>query len=908
MKTTGEVRVRSAGIKNVLFVAAIGLSGYFTEHLCRAQAPEASASQDTPPSARAYAPGEETKRLPKHFADGSDLPNGWRITPAGKPIGTLGDMVTNLTASPDGKVVVAVNSGFLPHALTVFDTKTRKQTQHIDLKATFLGMAWSADGHTLFVSGGNSSGHNIKSDPIALPGHKSTPGIYMFGYANGSLSATPTDVLFETIDPKLVWWSGVAYLPAKHLVYAANRGTTAEPTNVVAFDVKTHDIVARIPVETNPYQTVLTPDGGHLFVSNWSSESVSVIDTNVNKVIRTLHVGSNPNDMKMSADGRLFVACSNDNTVYVIDTHTLQVIERISTTLTPLAPEGSTPDALAIDNTRRLLYIANADNNSIAVADIENRVHTSVMGFIPTGWYPSALALADHNHTLYIGNAKGEEGHADLKGPNSPLSKNHPRVGYDLGEETVKSLQTGSIEALPVVDLKQSLVEWTRQVLNDTPYRDSMLSEGPPLAGPSVIPREVGAATPIKHIIYIIKENRTYDQVFGDLPHTNGDPRLTIFGEKVTPNQHALVKDYVILDNLYSDGEVSCDGHSWSTAAYATDFNEKSWPSLYGGISGTLDDVLSNNQPKTVNAAIPSGGYLWDLAKRKGLTYRSYGEFATRSKTGDTMEASAQAPGLIGHVSKDYHNSLFSILTDRDTDRAAVFLREFKGYEENYDSPDPEKQLPNLSVMWMGGDHTVGTRPNTYTPQAMVANNDYAIGQIVDAVSHSRYWPNTAIFIIEDDAQDGSDHVDARRTVGLVISPYVKRGIVDSTLYSTSSMLRSMELLLGLHPMSQYDAAAMPMYSSFGPEPIITPFNVLQPVIDMNAKNTKDSYGAKQSSRMDFSQPDRAPEQALNEIVWKSIKGADSVMPPPVHRFRPLVDVSDSDDDEKHDGKGKDKD
>lgn len=263
------------------------------------------------------------------------------------------------------------------------------------------------------------------------------------------------------------------------------------------------------------------------------------------------------------------------------------------------------------------------------------------------------------------------------------------------------------------------------------------------------------------------------------------------------------------------------------------------------------------------------------------------------------MEASAQAPGLMGHVAPKYRNSLFSILTYRDTDRAAAFLEEFKEYEANYNSLDPEKRLPNLSVMWMGGDHTVGTRPDTYTPQAMVANNDYAIGQIVDAVSHSRYWPNTAFFIIEDDAQDGPDHVDARRTVGLLISPYVKRGIVDSTLYSTSSMLRSMELLLGLPPMSQYDAAAMPMYASFGVTPVAIPFDAIAPRIDMNVKSTPKSYGAKESSKMDFSQPDRAPMRALNEIVWKSVKGEDSAMPPPIHRFRPLVDASDSDDDDE---------
>lgn len=818
-------------------------------------------------SVKGHPLGEQTKRLPKHFADGSDLPNGWRITPAGKVVGEMGDLVMNLVSSPDGKIVISVNSGFLPHGIDVFDTKTQKKVQHIDLTSTWLGMAWSSDGRTLYVSGGNASGAKSKADPVAP--------IYEFTYEHGRLSEQPTGKLVETIDPKLVWWSGVTYLPIKHLVYAANRGTGSGPGNIVVFDAKTREIVTRIPVETTPYETALTPDGKRLFVSNWSSESVSVIDTATNKVIRSLHVGMNPNDMKISSDGRLFVACSNDNTVYAIDTNKLEVIERLPTTLTPLAPEGSTPDALAIDNARKLLYIANADNNSIAVAHIENRMHSTVVGFVPSGWYPSALLLTDQDRTLFIGNAKGEEGHPDPDGPH-------------FGHESDKTLQKSSLEVLPVADLKEKLPQWTRQVTENTPYHDSLLAEARTPQEPSVIPQQVGEASQIKHIIYIIKENRTYDQVFGDLPNTNGDPKLVLFGEKVTPNQHALAKEYVVLDNLYCDGEVSVDGHSWSNSAYATDFNEKQWPPEYGGHSAGA---------YTVHAMVPSAGHLWDLARRKGLTYRSYGENAARASTGTSMEAAPGADGLVGHVSKEYGLGL----NVRDTDKVGVFLKDFKEFEANYDSSDPLKRMPNYIVMSMPEDHTRGTTPGAYTPQAMVANNDYAIGQLVDAVSHSKYWSETAIFIIEDDAQDGADHVDGRRTVGLVISPYVKRGIVDSTLYSTSSMVRSMELLLGLPPMSQYDAAAMPMYASFGDKPVATPFNVMKPLIDVTAKNTKDSYGAKESSKMNLKEVDRAPMFALNEIIWKSIKGKDSVMPPPVHRFRPLVDASESGKDDKDD-------
>lgn len=844
------------------------LAGLATLHLSTAHT---FAQEQGAGAAAAQANALQDKHLPGPHSDGFDLPNGWRITPAGKSIGTMGDLVLNLIASPDNKIVVATHGGFLPHGIEVFDVKTQKQIQHIPLNSAWLGMAWSSDGHTLYISGGNASGAKNKSDAVAP--------IYAFSYANGRLSDEPTGKLTETIDAKQVWWSGVAYLPGKHWLYAANRGTGSGPSDVVVFDTTTRQIVTRIPVEVTPYQTVLSADGKHLFVSNWSSQSISVIDTSTNQVVRTIHVGINPNDMKMSSDGRLFVACSNDNTVYVIDARKLEVIERLSTTLTPLAPEGSTPNALAIDNKRKLLFVANADNNSIAVAHIDNPTHTSVVGFIPTGWYPSALLLTDHDQSLYIGNAKGEEAHPDPKGPHSPLAK-----GEEV--ESVKTLQTSNLEVLPLDDLQTKLPHWTRQVTENTPYNDSLLSEARMPKEPSIIPQHVGESTEIKHIIYIIKENRTYDQEFGDLPHANGDPELTIFGEKVTPNQHALAKEYVTLDNLYCDGEVSVDGHSWSNSAYATDFNEKQWPPEYGGHSAAA---------YTVNAMVPSAGHLWDLARRKGLTYRSYGENASRASTGTTMDAAPGADGLVGHVSKDYLNGLVM----RDTEKVGVFLREFKEYEANYDSPDPAKRLPNYIVMSMPEDHTEGTRPGAFTPQAMVANNDYAIGQLVDAVSHSRYWPNTAIFIIEDDAQDGADHVDARRTVGLVISPYVKRGMVDSTLYSTSSMVRSMELLLGLPPMSQYDAAAMPMYASFGTTPTVTTFNVIKPLVDVNAKNTKDSYGAKASSKMDFSDVDRAPMHALNEVIWKSIKGPNSAMPVPVHRFRPIIDASEADTDDK---------
>lgn len=807
--------------------------------------------------------GPAHAQLPHAVPGGYDLANGWHITPAGKAIGTE-DMVLKLVTAPDGRVVIASHSGYNPHGIVVIDTHTQEPLQRIGLKSTWMGMAWSHDGAILYVSGGNANSVEGKEAPSRAP-------IYEFSYTNGHLSDHPTSQLDESIPLDKIYWSGLAYHPRKSLLYAANRGTSDAPGNVVVFDTKTRQIVTRIPVEVNPYELVFSADGETLFVSNWASKSVSVINTSSNRVTGTIAVGSNPNDMKLSPDGRLFVACSNDNTIYVIDTRKRTLLERISTTLTPQAPEGSTPDALEIDSIKKLLFVANADNNSIGVINIADPRHSDVLGFIPSGWYPSALVLADRGRTLYVGNSKGQASYPDIKGPGSPLASNWN------GDESIKTLQKGSVEMIPVNELREKLAGYTKQVMANTPYNDSQLTLAREPKAPSVIPREVGAGSPIEHVIYIIKENRTYDQEFGDIAKGNGDSRLTIFGKSVTPNQHALADQFVLLDNLYCDGEVSVDGHSWSNSAYATDFNEKLWPPDYGRHSKAEESA----------AYVPAAGHLWDLARRKGLTYRSYGEYAERSSDGRTMQAAKGVDGLWGHVSPD-----FKTANKRDPQNVEVFLKEFDEYEKAFDSTDARKRLPNFIVMSLGEDHTKGTQPGAFTPVASVASNDQAIGMLVDRVSHSKYWPKTAIFIIEDDAQDGPDHVDARRTVGLVISPYVKRGILDSTLYTTSSFVRSMELLLGLPPMSQYDAAAMPLYDSFAAEANLSPFQLVAPQVDLNAKNTPESYGARSSAKMDFDDYDRAPMQALNEIIWKSVRGAESAMPAPVHRYRPIIDAS----------------
>ena len=792
---------------------------------------------------------------PHPITGGFALPNGWRVTPLGKAIATE-DLVLDTLPSLDGRVIIALHAGYNPHGLVVVDTRTEEAVQRIPLETAWHGMAWSPDGKKLYVSGGNATGKRT---------HYRAP-IHVFDYRDGRLSDKPTGKLEETIEMSEIYWSGIVHHPRKNLLYAANLGSGAQRGSVAVFDTSSGKMLERIGVDVNPYDLALSTDGSRLYVSNWASQSVSVIDTESMKVVNVIAVGPNPNAMIMGPDGRLYVSCANDNTVNVIDTKERRVVEQISTALTPRSPEGSTPNAMVLDVARHRLFVANADNNDVAVINIKERGESKVLGFLPTGWYPSSLALANGGRKLYVGNSKGQESHADIRGPGSPLPPGPE------GNGSIKSLQKGNVEIVDVANIEKELPAWTKQVYANTPYHDEQLALAREKSVESIIPREVGVGSPIRHVIYIIKENRTYDQVLGDLKRGDGDPRLAIFGRNVTPNHHALAESFVLFDNLYCDGEVSEDGHSWSNSAYATDYNEKMWPASYGGQS---------HSGRTI-AWMPSGGTLWDLARRKGLTYRSYGEYGTRASDGSGMTAAPGAMVLLGHISPGFKRGIEGV---RDTDNVKVFIHEFDEYEKHFDDADPNLRLPNLVVMSLPENHTRGTAPGAFTPVAMVASNDLALGMLVERVTHSKYWPETAIFVIEDDAQDGPDHVDEHRTVGLAISPFIRRETVDSTLYTTSSMVRTIELLLGFPPMSQYDAAAMPMYQSFGMKTDLTPYSAKPAEVDLNAKNTAKSYGARASKRMDFADVDRAPAQLLNQILWKSIKGADSPMPAPVRRY-----------------------
>ena len=443
----------------------------------------------------------------------------------------------------------------------------------------------------------------------------------------------------------------------------------------------------------------------------------------------------------------------------------------------------------------------------------------------------------------------------------------------------IAELLQGSLSVLPVPDAR-ALAAYTRTVYRLTPALSPAAR-----SAPARMPKG------IKHVFYIIRENRTYDQILGDLDQGNGDPNLCLFGEEVTPNAHALARDFVLLDNFYVNAEVSYSGHAFSTGAYASDFVEKVWPMNYANRGGDyLSEGGGEMRNPYGNITAPQNGYLWDSCVRAGVSVRSYGEFVDpdAKRPGKSM---AQVPGLKGRIDEDY--PAFD-LTIPDNRRVDLWLQEFRRFEAGTEGTSGE--LPRMNILRLGGDHTEGTRSDAPTPRAMIAENDLALGRVVEAIAKSRFWKESAIFVVEDDAQNGPDHVDAHRSVALVVSPYTRRHAVDSTLYTSAGVLRTMELILGLPPMSQYDATASPLVRAFQSTPDLAPFTHREARVSIDEKNGTMAWGAAASQAMNLDEADLAPELELNEILWKSVRGAASPMPPPVHAafVRPVAAAGDA--------------
>jgi YVTN family beta-propeller protein len=642
--------------------------------------------------------------------------------------------------------------------------------------------------------------------------------------------------------------------------------------DVLRIDLATGKVAARVRVGRHPYRPVLSPDGTTLAVTNWGGASVSLVDAGAGSVLATIPLEDHPCDALFSPDGKsLFVAQANRNRVAAVDLAARRVVRQIAVALGPdgpgsasaeSLPDGSTPNALALSRDGRTLFVANADDDAVAVVEVESDLaRTRVSGFVPSGWYPAALGLSPDGKTLFVANGKGSGSRANAAdGPTPAWAERGTPAGH------IQNLP-GSVSIVRVPSKKELAALTVRAYANRRPAARGVS----PARASAVIPAIRGAASPIRHVVYVIRENRTYDQVLGDLPQGNGDPSLAIFGREVTPNAHALAEEFVLLDNFYCDAEVSADGHNWSTAAYATDFVEKVWPLVYAanGWSYVFEGDDAN--------ASPTAGYLWDAAARAGVSLRNYGEFLGIAAEAPAYEYTGRFEGkgmnLAPFTCPFYPGFDLDIL---DNARVDLWLKEFREFEK-------KGEMPRLMIVRLGNDHTIGTKKGAKTPRAMVAENDVALGRLVEALSKSVFWKETAVFVVEDDAQNGSDHVDAHRTVALAISPYTRRRAVDSTMYSTTSMLRTMELILGLPPMSQHDASATPMSNAFSDVPDPTPFTHRPSAIPFWEMNPDGAPMQAEMETWDFSREDAAPDIAFNEAIWKSVKGADVPMPPPVN-------------------------
>ncbi len=840
-------------------------------------------------SPRVPAPATQAKpEFPGPQTDGSVLlPNQWRLRPAGKQV-IVGDFPASMALHPDGKHAAILHCGHGQHEVQVLDIAAGKIVSRVNLHEAFYGIAFSPDGSKVVCSGsGDEVLHIFKfkdgylGEPIEIPLRAKTKRGVPCGLAISGDGSTiyVANVWGQTVSRVRLAADGAAEITELPLAAPDEIGKVA-PRQGAATDDPSITKRAEAILDTTgkdapfPYACMLDEKRERLYVSLWAQAHVAVIDTKSWKEIARWKAEEHPNEMVLAKDGaHLFVANANRNSVSVIEVATGKTIETLVAELTPDAPPGNTPNSLAISPNGERLFVANANINTVAVFEIEKPGHSRSLGFIPSGWYPTSVR-ATKGGKLLIANGKGvvSRSNRHFTQPGSKL----PPVGVNeyiggILQGTVSVVQLPTEEDELAAELKkQSGIAYSCMPENGRKIEAAALKGNP-------IPRKVGDPSPIKYVIYIVKENRTFDQVLGDLGRGNGDPSLCIFGDDVTPNHHAFARDFVTLDNFYVESEVSADGHEWSMAAYATDFVEKTWPLSYGHGSAKFPYPAEGVFP----IATPAGGYLWDRAAESGVSYRSYGEFTTSPKNG--QPGKAKVKGLEGHFDSEYHTFDMGY---PDVKRAERFISELHRFEK-------EGDMPRLQIVRLPNDHTSGASPGKPTPVAHVADNDLAFGMLVEAVSKSKFWAQTAIFVVEDDAQNGPDHVDAHRTIAFAISPFTRSRGVDSTLYSTASMLRTMELILGMKPMSQFDALAMPMFASFAEKPDLRPYEHKVPKADLTETTKKTAWGVKETGTMDLTKEDAADDLLLNEVIWRNVRGANSPMPAPVRRAWVLAGDSD---------------
>ncbi|HEY2824795.1 MAG TPA: bifunctional YncE family protein/alkaline phosphatase family protein, partial [Gemmatimonadales bacterium] len=682
---------------------------------------------------------------------------------------------------------------------------------------------FSPDGKALYVSGGNQD------------------VVYRYAWDGDSAGVRDSLILMRKARPRAAGKSypaGLALSPDGSRLYVAEN--LADSLAVI--DVATGTITQRVSTGRYPYGLVVSGDG-MVYVSVWGGDVVQVYAPGANGAlteVASIRAGRHPSALLLNKDGtRLYVASASTDRVAVIDTRRHTVLTWLKDP-PPAGPgEGSTPNALGLSGDGSMLYVAEADNNAVAVFSLSAQSRgaaglagrnwpDALQGRIPTEWYPTGvIATAD---TLLVLTAKGHGTGPNPDGPQGGRGEaNHH--AYTLGQTN------GSLVTVAVPAGERALVAMSARVAAANGWNK---------------PRIAPHYPPFQHVIYVIKENRTYDQVLGDLGQGDGDSSLTFFPRRVAPNHHALAERFGVFDRFFVNSEVSADGHQWATAAYATDYTEKTTPSNYSSRGRSFDyQGLNRGKVPDDDAAEPANGHIWDLAEKAHVTYRNFGEDVEDSAGHYYTTRRA----LKGHTNLDAPPFDLNVTDQR---RADVFLAEFKTWVE-------QNAMPQLTILLLSSDHTAGAGAGHRTPRAYVADNDLALGRVVDALTHSPFWASTVMFVLEDDAQNGPDHVDSHRSPFLLISAYSPKGVVHR-FANQSDVVATMAEILHLGSLSQYDYYGRPLREVWRGSPDLTPYAMLTPEQSLDEKNPAGTRGSQQSLRLDLSGPDRSDDELFNMI------------------------------------------
>ena len=768
------------------------------------------------------------------------LPTGRTLDPAGV-VWPVGSMPLAMTLSPDGQQLVVLLNGYREQGVQVVDRSTGRILQMVPQAAAFLGLAFAPDGRTLYASGGNQD------------------VVYRYAWANGR--ATLSDSI--VIEPKARdkngkrYPAGLALSPDGSRLYVAENLTDS----LAVVDVGSGSVVQRFGVERYPYGVIVDATGT-VYVSSWGGSTVSVFRPRNGSLAAAgrMNAGRHPSAMLLNRDGsRLFVASGSTDRVTVLDPRTRRTVTSIVVTPPGGPGEGSTPNALALSDDGRRLFVAEADNNAVSVIDLAASTAgvsgavgaDTVAGRVPVEWYPTAVIVRGDSLITLTGKGRGTGPNRDGPGPHRPRTDpSFDERQYTLGQTTgsiVTSLvaRGGGAELTPLSARVARANLWGA-------------------------PRAKFAYPAIEHVIYIVRENRTYDQVFGDLSQADGDTALTYFPRAVTPNGHALAERFGIFDRFFVNAEVSPDGHNWSMAAYTTDYLQKTVPSNYSGRGRTYDWEGTNRgriPDEDDDVSEPANGYLWNLAQRAGVSFRNFGEFVIPADADrdDPMPAGYKGnkPFLRAHTNPDFPSYDLKI---RDQRRADVWLAELAQWTSR-------GSMPRLQIMRLPNDHTSGARAGAPTPRAHVADNDLALGRIVEALSRSPFWGNTVVFVLEDDAQNGPDHVDSHRSPLIVISPWAAGG-VSHRFANTTDVLATIEEILGLGTLSQFDHFGRPLREIWRASPDLRPYTVLTPQVSLDEVNRPNTRESRESATLDLRFEDVADETLFNGILWRMMKGS----------------------------------